>query len=318
MPSEMNMNGREPMGLGALIRAGADGELTPEQERRLEVHLEIEPGDVARVESERLLREAVSRIGASGPGAPAGLREQVLRAMAAADLASDPAGGDDGASDLPGRLAPLTRSRSFWASAGGRAVAVAAVLALAVTAGLLVRGSLPSDTVFSARTTAVQFVAREHGRCTVEIVPGADKFEVTDPLMLPGFARTLMGRDVSLGDLIEGGATNLRFIDAGGCHVPMGGRSMHLRFEAPTPSGGTTLASLFVQEDRGELDLAESVTYRLDPRAESGESSMSPGVFLWLRDGMVYYLVTEAPEGCEDMRRCLDAPEAVRPLNDAA
>jgi hypothetical protein len=318
MSSEMNMNGREPMGLGALIRAGADGELTPQQERRLEVHLEREPGDASRIESERLLREAVSRIGQSGPGAPAGLREQVLRAMAAADLSADGAAVDVSGPDVPGRMAPLTRSRSFWASASGRTALVAAALLMAVTAGFLVRGSLPADGVFSARTTAVQFVAREHGRCTVEIAPGADKFAVTDPLMLPSFARTLMGRDVSLGDLVEGGATNLRFIDAGGCHVPMGGRSMHLRFEAPTPSGGTTLASLFVQEDRGELDLAESVTYRLDPRAESGEASRSPGVFLWLRDGMVYYLVTEAPEGCEDMRRCLDAPAAVRPLNDAA
>lgn len=309
---------------------GADGELTPDQERSLELHLETVPADAARIEAETKLREAVDRVASSGPATPAGLYDRVAAALADLKVAEfDPDLVRPSASapapttqDLPGRLAPLTRDRSFWTRVSPwNLTAAAAVLALGAVATVLLLSkpqSLPEQMVAS-RTAAVQFVAREHGRCFLDLAPGAEKFRLTSSAGLPEFAADVIGREVALADLLASGAENLRFIDAGPCGVPRGGRSMHLRFEMPIAGEPEpTAVSLFVQRYTGEQGLDEGTTYALDPAAGADLELKSPTVYTWLRDGLVYYLVIDDAKACSTARQEMAAPERIRPLAGAA
>ena len=76
-----------PLGPTALVRAAADGELTPEQERLLEAHLQANPADRAGIEFERALRAAVGR-SMGQERAPAHLAERIAHAIHA-DYARD-------------------------------------------------------------------------------------------------------------------------------------------------------------------------------------------------------------------------------------
>ncbi|MEM9165655.1 MAG: hypothetical protein AAGB48_01375 [Planctomycetota bacterium] len=308
------------LSLAALLRLAADGELSAEQERRLESMLEAAPDTAAaaRIEAEQHLRAAIGRaLGGEPASAPAGLRDRVAAAMAAEPLGYESLPHDQ---DVPTRLAPATRDRSFWSGAAvTRLTAAAALVALGLIAGVLVLGPQgASDEAFASRSAAVQFVAREHGRCIVDLEPGAGKFQVTDTSMLPGFAQSVIGREVAVADLVAGGVENVAFIDAGPCGVPRGGRSMHLRFDVPLEPGLSTRVSLFVQEYTGGTELREDTTYELDPSAISETDLKSPTVYTWLKDGLVYYLVIDKAEACESIREQLAAPVTVRPLDKAA
>ncbi|MEO1583670.1 MAG: hypothetical protein AAFR96_03745 [Planctomycetota bacterium] len=331
--SGQNGFGADDLSIGGLIRAAADGEITAEQERKLELLIESDPDVARRIESDRQLRSAVGRAlssSASAPmTAPAGLRERVAAAMATEKLVEEAderqaAGGPAADQDVPSRMAPATRDRSFWAGPASRVLAAAAALTLVATVFVVSRGSI-DDSVVGSRTRAVQFVASEHGRCVADLAPGAGKFQVTAASEMPGVAGNVLGQEVTLASLIQSGVQNVSFVDAGRCHVPGGGGSMHLRFEAPIgPADAATglpcveQFSLFVQEDRGRLGLDDGVTYELDPSDGGTVDVKSPTVYVWARGGLVYYLVVNNAAACGELRQQLSVPETVRDLTNAA
>ncbi|MEO0631780.1 MAG: hypothetical protein AAFY46_13810 [Planctomycetota bacterium] len=298
--------------LAALVRLAADGEISAEQERRLEVELERDSDLARRIEAEQLMRSSLERAFAEGPAAPAGLRDRVAAAMASVELDADDA-------DVPTQMASMTRDRSFWAGPAARVLAAAAALTLVATVFVVSRGGAGPDSPLGNRTRAVQFVASEHGRCVVDIAPGAGKFRVTNAGEMPGLTGDVLGQEITLADLVVNGAENVSFIDAGRCGVPGGGSSMHMRFEVPSGTGGEPHEfSLFVQQDQGTLELSEGVSYVLDP-SNGGELELkSPVIYVWLRGGMVYYLVVDNPKACGMIRERLAAPAEIEPLTNAA
>ncbi|HED53480.1 MAG TPA: hypothetical protein ENJ00_04690 [Phycisphaerales bacterium] len=297
----------------ALLRAAADGELDSVQERHLEVLLEAEPGDAARIECECLLREALGRVCSVDAGAPApeGLRERVLEAMRCEDLdeVSPMIGG------VPEQMADRTRSVSFWAGAGRKAMLSVAALLLLSASLMWFSRSREAIQVLRDRTAAASFVATEHGNCINDLAHAREKFAIQDPAELPAFAGSVVGKEIALADLIASGASNINFLDAGRCSVPSGGPSMHLQFSLPEQ--GSDVVSLFIQRDGGRLGLEEGVAYELDPGAGGSEPIKSPCVYLWLREGLVYYLVIEDTDDNEVLRQTLDVPAETRMLTSS-
>lgn len=305
----------ERLDVAALLRAGADDELTSHDERRLEAHLETQPGDVARVEAERELRRAVRRAlnEDASSGAPAGLRERVASAMANADLDTS----------VPDTMAPETRQTSFWASPRSRGIlAMAALVAITLTLGIMffqpqgtspfMTSGLGTSQVIAERTSAATYVAKEHSRCFLETIDTGPKFTVDEPENLPSLAGNVVGQSIELADLIRSGATDIEFLNAGRCGVPGGGSSLHLRFTLPDRDD---VVSLFIQEDSGRMNFEEGVTYEIPPTQEAPNS---PSIFIWSREGLNYYLVIERPEECKPVRDLLSAPSTIRPLTDLA
>lgn len=305
----------ERLDLAALLRAGADDELSAHDERRLEAHLETNPEDVARLDAERQLRQALARSMStnSGETAPAGLRERIASAMAAVELDGQPE------ESIPESLAAETRSPEFWSGTRGKYTMAAAAMFLLVASAAIVFqqfapvnpfGAQTAGTFFSERTAAATFVAREHSRCFTEDVHTQRKFTVENPDALPSFTGDVVGTELSLADLIAGGATEIEFVRGGKCGVPSGGASMHLRFRLPEYDD---VVSLFIQKDSGRLGLAESVTYVVTPDAPK-----SPNIFIWSKEGLNYYLVIEHIKDCGPIRETLDCPTQMRELADTA
>ncbi|MEN1706532.1 MAG: hypothetical protein AAFR76_01290 [Planctomycetota bacterium] len=307
-----SINGDLP--LAALVRLAADGEISAEQERRLESELEQNPELARQIEAEQLLRSSLERAFSDGQAAPAGLRDRVAAAMASVELNSEQS--DD--ADVPTRMATMTRDRSFWAGPAARVLAAAAALTLVATVFVVSRGGVSSEPI-SNRTRAVQFVASEHGRCVIDLPPGTGKFRVSNADEMPGLTGDVLGREITLADLVVNGAENVSFIDAGRCGVPGGGKSMHMRFEVPSDLGGDPERfSLFVQQDEGGMALTEGVTYELDPSGGGEIDLKSPSIYVWLRGDLVYYLVVDNAKNCRPIRERLAAPEDLEPLTDAA
>ncbi|PHQ79218.1 MAG: hypothetical protein COB69_08395 [Phycisphaera sp.] len=295
------------LNLAAMLRAAADDELCSFDERRLEAHLEEHPEDVARIKAEQELRAAVGRVMGvdSGEGAPAGFRDRVASAMAAVELDTADA------PSVPEQMSQSTRAASYWAGSPSRyAAAAAVVLIAAVVVWFNITGPTGFDQTIMDRTSAATFVAREHGNCITNAARAERKFTIENPEDLPAFAGEVVGMEVSLADLVVGGASNINFIDAGLCGVP-GGKSVHMRFSLPDYENDI---SLFMQRDTGRLGLDDGVTYELDTTEDAPNS---PNVYIWLREGLVYYLVIETQEGTETIHRSLAVPAEMRQLAGA-
>lgn len=280
------MSSCDDVNLGALLRAAADDELTPEQQARLDAHLAAHPEDAARIEFERRLRVATSRV-MSDVRAPAGLRGRIERI---------------GAEHEPRR--PIWRQP--------RVVGLAASLLL--VAGLLVVLSIPASPVGPQaryRATLMSFLDREHARCWVDTDTILDKFHVREPDELPQQAETLLGRSVSFDDFddLEG----LEFVGGGECVVPGRSPSMHLGFRTDGTRGEADVAvSLFVQIDPGKLAMQEGVTYRLTSERRIAREACT--IYAWTHDGLLHFMVADNANACDLGRRALGAPETVEQL----
>lgn len=153
-------------------------------------------------------------------------------------------------------------------------------------------------------------MASEHGHCITDAVHAAEKLVVENPDELPAFTASVVGTEIAFADLAASGASDVRFVDAGECHVPGGGPSMHVRFQLPDIEGDS---SLFIQRDSGRMKLSEGITYTLAP---SGDAPNTPSVYIWLREGFVYYLVIPERAECEKLRKSLYLPAETRNLTD--
>ncbi|GAB5497509.1 MAG: hypothetical protein Phyf2KO_25890 [Phycisphaerales bacterium] len=305
----------ERLDLAALLRAGADDELSAHDERRLEAHLETNPEDVARLDAERQLRQALARSMSvdSGETAPAGLRDRIASAMAAVEFDDQPE------ESIPESLAAETRSPEFWSGTRGKfTMAAAAAFLLVASAAIVFQQFSPTSSFtqtagprfFAERTAAASFVAREHSRCFTEDLHTQRKFTIENPEALPSFTGDVVGTELSLADLIAGGATEIEFVKGGKCGVPSGGPSMHLRFRLPEYDD---VVSLFIQRDQERMGLSDGVTYVVTPDAPN-----SPNVFIWSNEGLNYFLVVEKLEDCGPVRKTMECPSQMRNLADSA
>lgn len=292
--------------IAGLIRAGADGELTAEEQRALEAHLRANPTDGARVEFERELRSAVKRTMGASFRAPAGLRDRVAAAIAADDPADDSGEAETRHVET---IAERTRERSFWAGAGRRVLAAAAVIVLAFGAWYAVTQSAPQQSILretDGRVIVASFLTREHRFCDADKDHAKRKLLCRDPNRLSENCNRWIGEPVSLASLFEGEGVGL--IGMGPCSVPGQGRSVHLQMTV-TDNGRPILVSIFIQEasagrgvDDGAYDLRE---------AQDGSV-----ITVW-RDsatGLVFYLVSDEQAGVERTKDLLEVPSSTRSL----
>jgi len=312
--------------VGALLRAGADGELGAEDRARLESLLHENPELASCVDFERELRGACARaMGDRSPACPDAVRERIesMRgAPASTDHAERPIALDTHThthTHTQARDRSHTRSRSFW-QRGGALGAMAAALLLAGGALLWNSASFLSTApgVGAAPSTRVgyaerigDFVSGEHKRCLDEQAASA-KLVYADLVAVRERYTERFGAPVRLPDRFEPGGP--RFFGAGDCNLPSTPKSAHLRFDLTMPGGRDLHMSLFVAPDPGLLALDEGVTYtiRSDESASHGAA-----LFAWSVDGVLYVLVSDARPGssvCARVRALLNAPEAMASL----
>ena len=277
---------------GAVIRAAADGELTPEQAST------VDAGDA--IAFERSLRDATARA-MGGVTAPAGLCEAIL---------SQARGGrpeDDALADAMHARGEETRDRSFWSA--GRGVAALAAAVLLAVVGVMVWQGNPApgqgagasggalatiggvDTAY--RTNLARFVADEHSR-TLDDRYAERKFTAK----VPSEAADAIKADLHGDPVIPpcGGAT--KFAGASPCGVPGKGPSAHMQFVLPVhdangeivPDATGRKVSVFVKQDKGELAIAEGTTYLVNAQACNRSDVY---ICVWRRDGLLYTLVSE-------------------------
>jgi hypothetical protein len=276
-----NDNPRDPT-LASLLRAAADGELSPGQRRELDAHLRANPGDQTRIDFEQRLRGAVGRT-MEAPRAPDALRGRI------AALAEQP-------ESLPEHLSEQTRRPMYWSRARSHLAAVAALLVLVFGAWqlshILSPGPGPSQEAYSVQLAG--FLGREHSRCSRDPEAAARKFHVRDVQDLPVLARDWVGQPVNLEELF---VSPVEFMGAGRCGVPSKGKSIHVRVAVPRPDGpGSCRVSLFIKQDGGELPMEDGVTYRLTPPA-SEESAKE--FIVWRCGSLVYFLVCDDADSAQ-------------------
>lgn len=303
-PSQKGLSHADKLSVASLLRCAADGELNAEQEAQLCSYLDESPGCTQRIEFEQRLRAACCDCFSGQQTCPDELRRSVEKMLGSAG--SSEISRAHPATD-PERLAPMTRKPSFWnGGAVARGVAMAAVLVLAVTlafqvgqrSGML--GGSGSQVLLAARAT--EFVEREHLKCELLTNPDvAAKFTATTPEELPQAFEAVMGRTVSLDDIIAH-ADSIQFVDAGKCGVPGAGKSLHIRMST-LDQGAPHTASLFVQEDRGGLQLEEGKSYHV----AGGDGMDKPCVFVWKNNGMLFWLVCDRDDA-QQVRQAVGAP----------
>ena len=273
-------NSEQKLNLAALLRAAADDELCSHDERRLEAYIEEDPSLASRIECDKKLREAISRAFCcdSGDCAPKNLCDCVTDAMRCCQL-------DESTTSVPGEMAPRTRSFSFWQRGnfkmGLAAAALIAIGAVALFSNL--QAPLGPNQALADRTAAASYVASEHGHCITDTVHASRKLALQDSSELPAFTSSVVGSEIALADM---------------------------RFRLPDIKGES---SLFIQRDSGRMKLSEGITYMLAP---SGEAPNTPSVYIWLREGFVYYLVIAERTECETLRKSLVLPTQTQNLTE--
>jgi len=280
--------------VASLLRRAADDELNPGERATLDAHLKAHPEDAQRIEFERRLRAACGRV-MSRVTTPAKLGRHVQGAVALERRQRE------------GLFMAQTRRRSFWAGAR-RAMSVAALLAIGALASFMFQQVPLGGHAEAYDLRLAGFVNAEHARCCTNSGYSHRKFAVADLSEVPdAFAELLGSRPEVTG--LEG--TNIEFAGAGRCAVPGRGASIHMLFRVPDPDGGEPVeASIFVQEDLGDLDLADGVTYVI----EGGASARNLPIYVWKRGGLVHYLLSDEKDACDRLCRALGVPEPTERL----
>lgn len=233
--------------LGALVRAVADGEATPEQLKTLaSARARLSPGDAAAldatIQAERDLRAAADRcMREACPPCPADLRERVLAEATRAD--TGPSSAPTPVSDRDDREPFLfTLVRRNWA------FAAAALIALVAVAGMLVLPVVaPSSGVWppeaAQRQTLVAFLGQEHGNCAPMERYAELKLPIRERVRAEAFI-SQWSPDAER--VMESAGAGYSFLGVGPCGVPGGGASMHMVF-APTDASRAPI-SVFLQD----------------------------------------------------------------------
>ncbi|MEQ8770286.1 MAG: hypothetical protein RIB60_07235 [Phycisphaerales bacterium] len=297
--------------LAALLRAGADDELTPAEQARLDEHLAANGGDAARVAFERGLRAACGKA-MGGERCPDALRATIERIVAE----SNPVYGEG----IEAK-ATETRSASFWSSPRfvGVVGAAAAIALMFAIGGVLVgqpgasnsgnqlaSGGATSDLQYVAyRNQVSRFVANEHNRCWESEEVTNRKFVMTGSTLADEF-RNQLGSEVHI-PALDQPVEQIKFRGGGKCHLPKTDATLHLRWDVAGEGGEpATAVSMFVAPDNGMLPLSEGVTYEINGK-ECGAEGAS--LLVWTKGGMTFFLVSDSLTGaCDKFRKQMGAP----------
>ncbi len=283
----------------ALLRAAADGELSPEQLAALDA---TQPDLAARVDFERSLKPRVSRAMCDPALAPESLRRRVIAALAAEREETEPRTlplrpMQDGA---PRHLLPR------WA-------ALAATIVLVAGVGFMSWSFANRAGVFGP-PTAVQlasFVSAEHDRCSKFSDHFKSKFTERSPDRAEAAAAEILGSapaiiTMPVAGLRDGG---YEFAGIGRCAVPGRGDSAHLLFADGTTEAANTI-SLFIQVDTGQLPLDVGTCYGC-PLSETVKHSP----VIWRDGGFLFYLFADDPSGLKRAEEAFKVPVVHRPMS---
>jgi hypothetical protein len=268
----------------ARLRAAADDELSPEEAAELERSLVERPGDRAIIAFERNLRGAIARLDAGA--APPILRERVR-----AQLARD---------NRPRREGVLGRiGVPRWV-----AVAVSVAIVTALSIALLSRsGDRDAGGIAPPlRAALVAFVGGQQRECELhaDLIP--ERYRIARLAQVPAEFRRILGRAPELGRIDEEGFV---LLGAGPCAVPGRGHSVRMVLGV---GEARSIVSLYVQKDVGELPLEPGRTYRLADR-DAEPDAPTPAIFVWRRDGLVYFLAASSEDAMETARVAFGVPE---------
>ncbi|MFK7759961.1 MAG: anti-sigma factor [Phycisphaerales bacterium] len=324
------MNNNNPintdeLSIAAMLRACADGEISPESCDRLKRYLAEHPEAGSQIDFERSLKGSCGRVLGEPSRCPDALRAKIT-AMAGQGAAAQESSSfnEAGMQDSAGIQASneITKQQSFWRkspmmSAMAAALVLAAGALIWQSSSIISKGGglgLVQTTPVSYAERVGNFVAREHMRCCEEkaaskklvhndveqaVAYFADKFEM--PVVTPAGFETP-----------DADASGITFYGGGDCHVPSTSGSGHMRFDAIGPDGDPISLSLFVSPDPGLLELEEGVTYKLDSTQCSEQGA---NLFAWVTDGVLYLLVSEADQNmCATVRGMMNAPTELRSL----
>ncbi len=288
--------GPAPSRRTALLRAAADGQLSPADQAALRDHLAAHPEDEAVIEFERALREGVGQWRAEPPSAA--LRARVAEIAKSAHAVADP-------------VPPVVAGKVGRGRAALRWLAIAAVVALVsvpIVRVMTAPGPLPGPgeiITASHRASLCSFVRSQHSDCEVHEQMVRERFRIATLGEAPEAFRGILGAAPDLGDLEHSG---VRFLGAMECAVPGRGTSVHLVLDAGDPgqtADPSAYVSLFVQQDHDELALEPGRTYRMLRNA--GEIDAPAEIWVWRKDGLVYFLVAPSEQNLDAARTALGA-----------
>jgi|GEM_PF-1040104 len=271
-----------------LLRAAADGELTPTQAADLERHLAAHPNDQRVVEFERMLRSSIAAT--AWEAAPVALRDRIVAMSSTATT-------DRNSLHFP---SAKTRPHRRFHQAG-RWLALAASIVIVAGGAFVILGynAGPSRVAITQqyRTSLVSFIGAQHDECEVHADMIGMRFKMTKLVDVPiEFARVLG----SAPDISHIESSGFKLLGAGSCAVPGRGKSVRMVLEAPADThaghagdGRGSLVSIHIQQDTGEVNLESGKTYRLvDTRAAAGPAAAE--IFVWRRDGFIYFLTSKS------------------------
>jgi hypothetical protein len=287
--------------LGALLRAVADNEATPDQVAALDAaRAKLSDADHAALEAtidaERSLREATSRcMCASCPCAPSDLRARILAAVRQDERS--PSGAP---SSAPTPI-PSGRSRDdhgpflFRAFQRNWAFAAAAMIVLATVVGFLVLPTIaPNNHTWppdeGARTQLVSFLGGEHGKCAPASRYADLKLSIRDRVRAEAF---IAQWTPDAAQVLTAAGDDYRFLGAGPCGVPGAGDSVHMVF-APDDDSHATI-SVFLQDAAGREPQAMPRTL-----AQLGETAEGQVIRAFRHNDCLVYVVAPTDE---DARR---------------
>ncbi len=285
-----------------LLRGAADGELTPDQMAELESHMVANPNDQRVIEFEREIRVSIAK--SASEVAPAALRDRIAEMSNAAR--TDRTG-------LPFPSVCTRPDRRF--SQRVRWLAMAALVAIVASAAFLMLRHPSTGLSGGAqitpqyRTSLVSFIGAQHEECEVHADLIGTRFKITRFVDVPAEFGRVLGSAPDIGQIESSG---FKLLGAGPCAVPGRGTSVRMVLEstadAQSNGGRGSLVSIHIQQDTGVLNLEFGKTYRLvDKSAVSGSTSAE--IFVWRRDGFIYFLTSKSEPAMQMARAAFGAKE---------
>jgi len=285
-----------------ILRAAADGELTPVQTAELERHLAGHPDDQCVIEFERGLRGSIAA--SASETAPAALRDRIA-AM------SSTAGTHRTSLPFPSvRTRPhrrFSRPVRWLAMAASVAIIAGGALFLLRQPGTGPTGGAQITQQY--RTSLVSFIGAQHEECEVHADMIGVRFKATRLVDVPAEFDRVLGSTPDIGRVESSGFT---LLGAGPCAVPGRGKSVRMVFEstadAQAGGGRGSLVSIHIQQDTGELNLESGKTYRLVDKATAGGLAAAD-IYVWRRNGFIYFLTSRSEPAMQMARAVFGANE---------
>lgn len=188
-------------------------------------------------------------------------------------------------------------------------IAVATLLIGGIVVGVvLFQQSRPEGVVRAAGISQIAaFLADEH--MTAARSGSAQSFTVTEPEELPPQMSIWVGQQRSFEETLFAPEHGLRFIGARRSMVPgpTPDNSAHLMFTTEDGAWASVFLGRYYEPPVMQMGQSYSISA---PQLGSG----APPIVAHRPGGLVFYLVSEKPEGVAALQRALNVPEATQPL----